>query len=63
MQLFFTPSYHLGGERTGACELGPTRAARYAYEPGGIVEGHGALKQEGQCVGVSRGPELCRMRV
>lgn len=37
------------GERTRACELGPTIAARYAQEPRGIVEGHDTLKQEGQC--------------
>lgn len=61
--VIFHPVLPPQGERTRACELGPTIAARYAYEPQGIVEGHGTLKQEGQCVGVSRGPELWRLRV
>ncbi|TNN71178.1 hypothetical protein EYF80_018526 [Liparis tanakae] len=63
VQLFFTLPYHLRVSGTRACELGPTIAVRYAYEPQGIVEGHGTLRQEGQCVGVSRGPERWRLRV
>lgn len=61
--VIFHPALPPQGERTRACELGPTIAVRYAYGPQGIVEGHGTLKQEGQCVGVSRGPELWRLRV
>lgn len=63
MQLFFHPVLSPQGEKSRACEPGPTRAARYADEPQGPMEGHGSLKQEGQCVGVSRGPKLWRMRV
>lgn len=47
--VIFQPVPAPQGERTGACEPAPTIAARYAQEPRGIVEGHGSLKQEGQC--------------
>lgn len=45
--VIFHPALPPQGERTRACEPGPTIAVRYAYEPQGIVEGHGTLKTRG----------------
>lgn len=61
--VIFHPALPPQGEKTRACELGPTIEVRYAYEPQGIVEGHGTLKTRGPVCWSVPGPELWRLRV